>query len=119
MVNSPSVLVVSNTPVGRRVCELLEMSGLGTIHLEEPSDAELREALTREIEGIAVLLHDDVKVLRYSLAAHHIQPSARLFATMFDRTAREQLRGHVPNSVVLSPAAISVPSLVAAAIHPE
>ena len=119
MGNPRSVLVVSNTPVGRRVCELLEMSGLGTIHLEEPSDAELREALTPEIEGVAVLLHDDVKVLRYSLAAHHIRPSARLFAAMFDRTAREQLRGHVPDSVVLSPAAISVPSLVAAAIHPE
>lgn len=119
MGNPRSVLVISNTPVGRRVCELLEMSGLGTIHLEEPSDAELREALTPEIEGVAVLLHDDVKVLRYSLAAHHIRPSARLFAAMFDRTAREQLRGHVPDSVVLSPAAISVPSLVAAAIHPE
>ena len=119
MANPRSVLVVSNTPVGRRVCELLEMSGLGTIHLEEPSDAELREALTPEIQGVAVLLHDDVKVLRYSLAAHHIRPSARLFAAMFDRTAREQLRGHVPDSVVLSPAAISVPSLVAAAIHPE
>ena len=119
MGNPRSVLVVSNTPVGRRVCELLEMSGLSTIHLEEPSDAELREALTPEIQGVAVLLHDDVKVLRYSLAAHHIRPSARLFAAMFDRTAREQLRGHVPDSVVLSPAAISVPSLVAAAIHPE
>ena len=119
MGNPRSVLVVSNTPVGRRVCELLEMSGLGTVLLEEPSDAELRDALTPEIEGVAVLLHDDVKVLRYSLAAHHIRPSARLFAAMFDRTAREQLRGHVPNSVVLSPAAISVPSLVAAAVHPE
>ena len=54
MVNSRSVLVVSNTPVGRRVCELLEMSGLGTIHLEEPSDAELREALTPDVDGIAV-----------------------------------------------------------------
>ena len=62
MANPRSVLVVSNTPVGRRVCELLEMSGLGTIHLEEPSDAELREALTREIEGIAVLLHDDDRI---------------------------------------------------------
>ena len=75
MANPRSVLVVSDTPVGRRVCELLEMSGIGTILLEEPSDAELRDALTPEIEGVAVLLHDDVKVLRYSLAAHHIRPS--------------------------------------------
>ena len=116
---SGRILVVGKTPVGRRVCGLLQESGLNTTHLDEPSDAELREALTPDVDGIAVLLHDDIKVLRYSLAAHHIQPSARLFAAMFDRTAREQLRGHVPDSVVLSPAAISVPSLVAAAIHPE
>ena len=114
-----TVLVIGKTPVGRRVCGLLQESGLNTLHLDEPSDAELREALTPDVDGIAVLLHDDIKALRYSLAAHHIRPSARLFAAMFDRTAREQLRGHVPDSVVLSPAAISVPSLVAAAIHPE
>ena len=94
-------------------------SGLSTNHLDEPSDAELRAALTADVDGIAVMLHDDIKALRYSLAAHHIRPDARLFVAMFDRTAREQLRSAVPTSVVLSPAAIGVPSLVAAAIAPQ
>ncbi|MGA1146416.1 MAG: NAD-binding protein [Candidatus Nanopelagicales bacterium] len=110
------ILVIGQTPVGRRVCGLLHASGRETIHLDAPSDGELRTALTDDVDGIAVLLHDDIKALRYSLAAHHIRPTARLFVAMFDRTAREQLRMSVPNSVVLSPAAISVPSLVAAAI---
>ena len=113
------ILVIGQTSVGRRVCGLLQDSGHETVHLDEPSDSELRSTLTSSIDGVAVLLHDDIKALRYSLAAHHIRPSAKLFVAMFDRTAREQLRSHVPNSVVLSPAAISVPSLVAAAIDPR
>lgn len=113
------ILVIGRTSVGRRVCGLLRASGLQTTHLDEPTDAELRNALTSDVDGIAVMLHDDIKALRCSLAAHHIRPSARLFVAMFDRTAREQLRNAVPNSVVLSPAAISVPSLVAAAIDPR
>lgn len=116
---SGRILVIGQTSVGRRVCGLLNSSGLSTIHLDEPSDAELRAALTSDVDGIAVMLHDDIKALRYSLAAHHIRPDARLFVAMFDRTAREQLRNAVPTSVVLSPAAISVPSLVAAAIAPQ
>lgn len=113
------ILVIGQTSVGRRVCGLLQGSGLQTVHLNEPSDTELRAALTTDVDGIAVMLHDDIKALRYSLAAHRIRPSARLFVAMFDRTAREQLRTAVPTSVVLSPAAISVPSLVAAAIDPR
>lgn len=113
------IVVIGQTSVGRRVCGLLRSSGHETTHLNEPTDIELQSALTSDVDGIAVMLHDDIKVLRYSLAAHHIRPSARLFVAMFDRTAREQLRNAVPNSVVLSPAAISVPSLVAAAIDPR
>lgn len=116
---SGHILVIGQTSVGRRVCGLLNSSGLATTHLDEPSDSELRAALTSGVDGIAVMLHDDIKALRYSLAAHHIRPDARLFVAMFDRTAREQLRTAVPRSVVLSPAAISVPSLVAAAIAPD
>ncbi len=101
----------------RRVCGLLQDSGLNTIHLDEPSDAELREALTPDVDGIAVLLHDDISVALL-LAAHHIRPRLGC-SPRCSIAAREQLRGHVPDSVVLSPAAISVPSLVAAAIHPE
>lgn len=113
---SGHILVIGQTSVGRRVCGLLNSSGLSTTHLDEPTDSELRAALTSQVDGIAVMLHDDIKALRYSLAVHHIRPDARLFVAMFDRTAREQLRAAVPTSVVLSPAAISVPSLIAAAI---
>ncbi len=113
------VIVIGRTDVGRRVCSLLSNSGISVVHLHEPSDADVRAELTEVIDGVAVMLHDDIKALRYCLMVHHIRPGARLFVAMFDRTARAQLRAVVPGCVVLSPAAISVPSMVAGAIAPE
>ena len=113
------IVVIGRTAVGRRVCSLLTSSEISVVHLHEPSDAELRAALAQDIDGVAVLLHDDIKALRYSLIVHHIRPDARLFVAMFDLTARTQLRSVVPDCVVLSPAAISVPSMVAGAIAPQ
>jgi Trk K+ transport system NAD-binding subunit len=112
------VLVVGHSDVGRRACALLSARGVDTIHLEDPSDADLREALSGDVDGAAVLIHDDMRALRYSLVIEHIRPGIRLFVAMFDRTARAQLERTVPNCVVLSPAAIAVPSMVAAAVAP-
>ncbi|MCF8542852.1 MAG: NAD-binding protein, partial [Candidatus Nanopelagicales bacterium] len=76
-------------------------------------------ALHSGVTGVAVLLHDDIRALRYSLVIEHLRPSIRLFVAIFDRTVRKQLEAHVPNCVVLSPASISVPSIAAAAIAPQ
>ena len=113
------VLVIGQTDVGRRACALLQDAGTSTIHLDDPSDAELAAALHAGVTGVAVLLHDDIRALRYSLVAEHLRPGIRLFVAIFDRTVRKQLETTVPNCVVLSPASISVPSIVAAAIAPE
>jgi len=113
------VVVIGHTDVGRRACALLQDAGTSTIHLDDPSDAELRAALHAGVTGVAVLLHDDIRALRYSLVIEHMRPGIRLFVALFDRTVRKQLETNVPNCVVLSPASISVPSIVAAAIAPE
>jgi Trk K+ transport system NAD-binding subunit len=113
------IVVIGHTDVGRRACALLESRGVRTTHLDDPSDAVVREALAAPVDGVAVLLHDDMRALRYSLMVEHVRPGIRLFVAMFDGTARAQLERTVPNCIVLSPAAISVPSMVAAAIAPE
>lgn len=113
------VLVIGQTDVGRRACALLQDAGTSTIHLDDPSDVELRAALHAGVTGVAVLLHDDIRALRYSLVIEHLRPGIRLFVAIFDRTVRKQLEATVPNCVVLSPASISVPSIVAASIAPE
>lgn len=113
------IVVIGQTDVGRRACALLVERGIRTVHLADPSDAELRSALAGDVDGVAVLLHDDMRALRYSLAVEHIRPGIRLFVAMFDGTARAQLERTMHNCVVLSPAAIAVPSMVAAAIAPD
>jgi Trk K+ transport system NAD-binding subunit len=113
------IVVIGRTDVGRRVCSLLSTSGISVVHLHEPSDADVRAELGKDIDGVVVMLHDDIKGLRYGLMVHHIRPDVRLFVAMFDRTVRAQLRIAVPGCVVLSPAAISVPAMVAGAIHPD
>lgn len=112
------VVVIGHTDVGRRTCALLAARGIQTLHLDDPSDTELRHALASDVGGVAVLLHDDIRALRYSLVVERVRPGIRLFVAMFDGTARAQLERSVPNSVVLSPASIAVPSIVAAAVAP-
>lgn len=119
MSDAGTVLVIGHTDVGRRACALLQDAGTPTIHLADPTDAELRSALHSGVTGVAVLLHDDIRALRYSLVIEHLRPNIRLFVAIFDRTVRQQLEAHVPNCVVLSPASISVPVIAAAAIAPQ
>lgn len=111
-----TMVVIGVTDVGRRACALMTRRGIRVRHLDEPSDADLRAALTSDVSAVAVLLHDDVRALRYSLVVEHVRPGIRLFVAMFDATARAQLERTVPNCVVLSPASIAVPSMVAAAL---
>lgn len=114
------ILVIGQADVGRRACSMLQASGARVTHLDEPADSQLREALAAEIDGVAVMLHDDIKALRYGLVVHHIRPGAALYVAMFDQTARIQLQRVVPDCVVLSPASISVPAMVAAVLgEPE
>jgi Trk K+ transport system NAD-binding subunit len=112
------IVIIGHTDVGRRTCALLAARGVTTRHLDDPTDVELRAAVAEGVDGVAVLLHDDMRALRYSLVVEHVRPGIRLFVAMFDGTARAQLEKSVPNCVVLSPAAIAVPSMVAAAISP-
>lgn len=112
----PRILVIGHSDVGRRVCALLRAQEVDVVHLDEPSDELMRAQLERKVTAVAVLLHDDIRALRYALMVEHLRPGIRLFATIFDRTVRTQFEQQVPNSVVMSPAAISVPSMVAAAL---
>jgi len=50
------IVVIGQTDVGRRACALLVERGIRTVHLSDPSDAELRSALAGDVDGVAVLL---------------------------------------------------------------
>ncbi len=112
--HSRHVVVIGKDELGRRTAAMLQKAGAHVTHLDEPTDAQLHELLAGEIDGVAVMLHDDIEALRYCLVIHHIQPNTRLFVAMFDQTARGQLQRVVPDCAVLSPASISVPHFVSA-----
>jgi Trk K+ transport system NAD-binding subunit len=106
------VVLIGKDEVGRRTAAMLREAGATVTHLDEPTDAQLHDLLTGPVDGVAVMLHDDIQALRYGLVIHHIRPGAPLYVAMFDQTARDQLQRVVPDSVVLSPASISVPHFV-------
>ena len=113
------IVVIGHTDVGRRACAALQSRDVHTTHLDAPTDTEITAALAAGIDGVVVLLHDDIRALRYCLVVAHAQRGIRIFVAIFDRTARAQIESVIPNCVVLSPSAIAVPTIVAEAIAPE
>ncbi len=110
--------VVIGSEAARRVCGSLQSAGNVVCHMTQPTDEELRQALDREVAGVAVLFDDDVESLRYALAVEHICPSVTLVVTVFDRTVADQLERTVPNCRVTSPADVAAPVLLAACLQP-
>lgn len=115
---SRHVVVIGKDEVGRRTAAMLQDAGAQVTHLDEPTDGQLHELLGEQVDGVAVMLHDDIKALRYCLVIHHIRSETPLYVAMFDQTVRGQLQRVVPDCVVLSPAAISVPYFVDAILSP-
>ena len=111
-------VVIGDTHVARRVCASLAQRGSDVLHLVAPGDEELREAMIREPDGVAVLLHDDVAALRYALAAAHIAPDVPLVVTIFDQTVSGQLRLLLPGCHVTSTAHLAAATLVGPCLVP-
>lgn len=111
--------VVIGSDVARKVCSSLQSAGHRVRHFAHPTDEDLRQALGRQVTGVAILLDDDVESLRYALAVEHIRPNVTLVVTIFDRTVAEQLVRVVPNCQVTSPADVAAPVLLAACLQPD
>ena len=114
-----TVVVIGDTDIGRRACAALQDRGVAVTHLASPSDAELHEVLNANITGVAVMLHNDIDALRYSLTIEHIRPGIRLFVAIFDRSVRHEMERLIPNCSVASPAYIAGFSIIASALLQE
>src|SRR6185436_16301234 len=66
-----SFLVIGDSETARRACASLTEAGRRVCHLQAPSDDVLHEILERPVDGVAILLRDDIAALRYCLAVHH------------------------------------------------
>ena len=113
---SDKVLVIGATDIGRRACAALQDRDVEVLHLSTPQDSELHEILTEDISGVAIMLHNDIEALRYSLTIEHIRPGIRLFVAIFDRSVRHEMERTIPNCSIASPAYIAGSSIIASAI---
>lgn len=112
-------VIVGDLEVTRLTCSALSARGVEVVHLLHPSDRELREQLTGDVDAVAVLLRGDVAALRYALLIEHLRPGVRLVVTLFDRTLSDQLLRVVPNCQITSPADVSAPSIIAACLSDD
>ena len=116
----PSRLVlIGRTTDAFRTCASLTDLGLEVEHLATPTDAELATALDTGVTGVAVLLHSDPDALRYCLTIEHLRPGILIVVALFDKTIAAELRATTTNCVVMSPAEIATPSLVAGCLAPD
>lgn len=115
------VLVLGETTVARRVCATLldHPTPTPVVHLVAPNDAQLAAAVAGGVVAAAILIRDDVAVLRYALALAHLDEQLPLVATIFDRTIADQLRAFLPQASVISPAQLAAPSLLGPCLGPQ
>lgn len=112
-------LVVGDSDLARRVCSQLQSEGQQVTHLTSPTDDELSKYSWSRLDGVAVLVHDDVAALRYALAISHINPLVPIVATIFDRTIGSTLSELLSAVTVTSPSAVAAPGLAAACLDSE
>lgn len=111
-----TTLVIGSLEIARRTCAVLRARGQRVIHLLQPTDTDIRAALSAGVTAVAVLVRGDVTALRYALFVEHLLPEVALVVTLFDRTVAGQLVRAVPNCRVTSPADIAVPSIIGACL---
>lgn len=81
--------------------------------LVHPSDAEIREALSEQVDSVIVCSRDDAVALRLALVVEHIRPGVPLVVTVHSRIVTSQLERAVSNIRVTSMAEIVAPTLAA------
>ena len=94
----------------------LDDAGVDVLHLQEPTDREIRDAMSSALDAVMVISRDDHASLRLALVIEGLRPGVRLIVTIYNRDLGVELRRAVPNVRVMSMADIVAPSLAAACL---
>ena len=119
MPGSGTVILIGAGRLARGVDACLRAEGADVLHLPDPGDPELRDALERGPEAVIVATLDDIDALRWALLVEYMRPGVRLIVTIFDRTVAGQVRGAVRNCAVVSAADLAVASLLGPCVDEE
>lgn len=86
------------------------------IRLPDPSDADIREALSEPVDSVIVCSRDDAVALRRALVVEYVRPGLPLIVTVHSRIVAAQLERAVDNIRVTSMAKIVAPTLAASCL---
>ena len=105
------ILLLGAGDLTDETCAALEASGADVARLEDPEADELRAALERGADAVAVVSRDDAWPLRAALLVRHIDADVPIVATIFDPTTGRELEQEIENIAITSLAEIVAPSL--------
>jgi hypothetical protein len=97
----------------------LEAAGADSTRLEDPGAEELREALERGADAVAVVSRDEAWPLRAALLVRHLDPDVPIVATIFDPATGRELEELIGNCTITSLADIVAPSLAGPCLDDE
>ncbi len=89
----------------------LAAAGAHVQRLEDPGADELRDALERGADAVAVVSRDDAWPLRAALLVRHLDADVPIVATIFDPVTGRELEQEIDNCTITSLADIVAPSL--------
>src|SRR4051794_23637958 len=99
---STSVALLGDGELARAVALALGRAGARVHTLRRPSDREIRRLAETDVDVVAIVSRDDIRVLRLALLVEHACPGVTLIVTLFDRTVATQLRQAIPECRVMS-----------------
>jgi Trk K+ transport system NAD-binding subunit len=108
---SRRILLLGAGDLTDETCAALEASGAEVERLEDPGADELRDALERGTDAVAVVSRDDAWPLRAALLVRHLDADVPIVATIFDPATGRELENEIGNIAITSLAEIVAPSL--------
>ena len=106
-----SVVVIGEGDLSDETARAVEASGARVFRLPEPTQDDVREALSCGVDSVAVVGRADAIVLRWALMVRAVSGEVPLLLTIFDATMAQEVAGEWPNTHVTSLADIVAPSL--------
>jgi Trk K+ transport system NAD-binding subunit len=140
LVDDPAILIVGDDVLAERVCVELAAAGGTRVRVVSPMNSERQEAFRRA--GAAVTPHDadadeslleagvahaitiltlsgdDERNLSVALRARMLNPKIRVVLRQFGTKIGRKIEQNLPDSTVLSPAALSAATYAGAALDP-
>jgi voltage-gated potassium channel Kch len=113
------ILLLGAGDLTDETCAALEAAGAEVQRLEDPDAGEVRAALERGADAVAVVSRDDAWPLRAALLVRHIDDEVPIVATIFDPTAGRELEQEIGNCAITSLADIVAPTLAGPCLGDE